>query len=70
MVTADPVSIIACCCVLFTCTLINIGLDIFDDIVLIVDGFRCILLESPPSWVPANRKPVDNHVLDDRTVHI
>ncbi len=70
MVTADPVSIIACCRLLLTCTLTKIGFDDFDDIMLVVDGFCFILLESPPSRVPASRKPADNHVFDDRIVHI
>ena len=68
--TADPVSIIACCFLLLTCTWINIGLETFDGILELVDGFCFNLLKSPPSRVPASRKSAGNHVLDDRIVHI
>jgi hypothetical protein len=55
---------------LLTWTLMYIGLDNCRDIELMVDGFCLVLLESPPSRVPASRKPADNHESDDRNVHI
>ena len=44
------------------------GLDVCGDKILVFDGFCLILLESPPSRVPASRKPPDNHVFGDRIV--
>ncbi|CAF4365418.1 unnamed protein product [Rotaria magnacalcarata] len=60
LLTAEPVSIMA----------MNIGLDNFDVILKCGDGFCCKFLESPPSRVPASRKPADNHVFGDRAVYI
>ncbi len=43
---------------------------ICSDVRFVVDGFRFLLLESPPSRVPASRKPLDNRVLDVPIVRI
>ena len=41
-----------------------------DVIILTVDGFCLRLLESPPSRVPASRKPLDSHGPDGPVVRI
>ena len=46
--------------------MVLVGLD---SVEFVNHGFFSILLESPPSRVPASRKPPDNHAPNVRIVH-